>query len=259
MASSKPFYTDNMTIEQIMALGDDTLRAMSKRDISRAVRTLSLAANKRLKRLSNHAIKSVDQKTGDVVYTEKGNKGIDFEALYSNTDEKGNLKKFGVGRSKDVHIGTIKAEFERARNFLKAPSTKIPGAIKLRQKRERQVFGKTREEITKGMSKAEAEEMSEEMKEIIREAFKGLHEWKEQSQNASKYDKDMGKRIVRMFQRRLSKGMDREEARGSIDKYYDKKYERQEAAAQEQEATQDVDFWQALEGDTSNKDDWRNW
>jgi hypothetical protein len=252
MASSKPFYTDNMTIEEIMALGDDTIRAMDKRDISRAVRTLSLAANKRLKRLSNHAIKSVDQKTGDVTYTEKGHKGIDFEALYANTDEKGNLKLFGVGRAKDVHIGTIKAEFERARNFLKAPSTKIPGAIALRQKRERQVFGKTREQLTKGMTKAEAEEMTEEMKEIIREAFKGLHEWKELSQNASKYDKEMGKRIVRMFQRRMSKGMDREEARGSIDKYYDKKYEKEEAYKQIEEVNNDIDFWSAIKGDTSN-------
>ena len=252
MASSKPFYTDNMTIEQIMALGDDTIRAMDKRDVSRAVRTLALAANKRLKRLSNHAIKTVDKKTGDVTYTERGNKGLDFEALYANTDPKGNLTKFGVGRAQNVTIGEIKAEFERVRNFLKAPSTKIPGSIALRQKREKQVFGKTREELTKGMTKAEAEEMTEEMKEIIREAFKGLHEWKELSQNASKYDKEMGKRIVRMFQRRMSKGMDREEARGSIDKYYDKKYEKQEEAAQLEEVSQDIDFWQALEGDTSN-------
>ena len=252
MASSKPFYTDNMTIQEIMALGDDTIRKMNKRDISRAVRTLALAANKRIARLSKHAIKTVDQKTGDVTYTEKGNLGLDFEALYVNTDTQGNLKKFGVGRSKNVTIGEIKAEFEKVRSFLQAPSTKIPGSIALRQKREKQVFGKTREELTKGMSKAEAAEMTEEMKDIMRDAFKGLHEWKEQSQNASRYDKEMGKRIIRMFQRRLSKGMDVETARGSIDKYYDKKYEQKEETAQQVEYEQDVDFWNSISGDSSN-------
>ena len=34
------FYTDGMTVAEILALGDDILSKMSKRDLSRALRTV---------------------------------------------------------------------------------------------------------------------------------------------------------------------------------------------------------------------------
>ena len=55
MASSKKFFTDDMTAEEIINLGDDILSKLDKRDLQRAVRTTALVANKRLKRLKAQA------------------------------------------------------------------------------------------------------------------------------------------------------------------------------------------------------------
>ena len=81
----EPFRTEGMTINEIMALGDDTLRTFSARDMSRAVRTLALAANKRAKRLSQYGYKR-----GGKWVEKKGGPGVDFNALYGMTS------KFGV-------------------------------------------------------------------------------------------------------------------------------------------------------------------
>ena len=40
------FYTDNMTVNEILNLTPDVISKMNTRDISRALRTVSLAANK---------------------------------------------------------------------------------------------------------------------------------------------------------------------------------------------------------------------
>ena len=74
----KGFKTDKMTVDQIIHLGDKVLNKMDKRELSHALRTVSLAANKRLKRLEAHGI--FDPETER--WSETSNLGIDFDALY---------------------------------------------------------------------------------------------------------------------------------------------------------------------------------
>ena len=90
----QPFMVEGMTISEIIALGDDVISKMNTRDLSRALRTVALAANKRLNRLKKKAEVSVNE-MGDVTYTDISGQGIDFEALYFTGG-----KKFGLGKGK---------------------------------------------------------------------------------------------------------------------------------------------------------------
>ena len=228
---NKSFKTDKMTVDEIINLGNDVLNRFDTRDLSRALRTVSLAANKRLNRLMKHAVKEVNE-MGDVTFTEKGTKGIDFEALYSNLDDSGNIRKFGVGRGK-VDRDTVYKEFARVRRFMKAGSTTISGAIALRQAREKALFGKTSEEMFKGVSAAERELGLSGLKEVMKEVYSEFHKWKEEYDMQGGYTTEKGKRVLKMLTRRIyDKGMSGEQARQSVSDYYDKKYEKTEQETQ---------------------------
>ena len=54
-----PFKVEGMTVNEIINLGDDEISRMNARDLSRALRTVSLAANKRIRRLEKKAEKHV--------------------------------------------------------------------------------------------------------------------------------------------------------------------------------------------------------
>ncbi len=217
----KPFFVEGMTIEQIINLGDDVISKMNQRDLSRALRTVSLAANKRINRLMKKAEVTTNE-MGDVTYTDISGQGIDFEALYVTGG-----KKFGLGRGKHQRSEIYK-EFAKVRSFLKAESTTIAGAIKLRQKREKQLFGTTREELYKYVAPAEYALLEAEMKDMMKDIYSEFHRWKEEYQIEGGYNKDLGKRVLRMFGRRTMKGMTAEDARAEIEEYYDRKYEQQE-------------------------------
>lgn len=243
-----PFKSEGMTVDEIINIGDDELSKWSRRDLSRALRTVALAANKRISRLEKHAIKTVNEQ-GDVKYTEKSQLGIDFEALYYTEG-----KRFGVGKSHDRN--EIYKEFARVRNFLNAPSTTIKGAVELRKKRELAVFGQTSEEMTKGMSKEDKFKTISQMKDVMTDVYSEFHKWKEEYSMQGGYTKERGKRVIRMLARRMhNKGMSGEEARQSVSDYYDKKYEKE----QQQELITNTDDPFDLLDNSSNNDDWRNW
>lgn len=237
----EPFKTEGMTVRQILNMGQEELNSMSKRDLSRALRTVALAANKRMDRLAKHAIKNTNQ-MGDVTYTEKGSLGIDFEALYAT-----NEKRFGVGRGK-VNRNTIYKEFMRVKGFMDAPSSTIPGAIKLRQKREKAVFGKTREQMSD-------EDLSRigDINKFMSDVYSEYHKFQEEYANKGVYDVNVGKRRIKMIQRRMKKGMSGEEARRSVGKYYDLDYVKNEKAAAAEDAANNP---MNLLTDTENKSYW---
>ena len=217
-----PFAVEGMTVDEIINLGDNVISKMNSRDISRALRTVSLAANKRIKRLLAKAEISTNE-LGDVTYLDISGKGIDFEALYATGG-----KKFGLGRGKHSR-GDIYKEFARVRSFMKAGSTTISGAIELRKKRERQLFGKTREEMYQGVSPSEAALIEDQMKDIMSDIYSEYHRWREEYAIEGGYTKEKGRRVLRMFGKRvMNKGLSPEDARHEIEDYYDRKYEEQE-------------------------------
>lgn len=139
---AKNFYTDGMTVEEILNLGDDQIRALSKRDISHALRTVSLAANKRVNRLLDNAIK----RGGQYVEKKSAKKAIALDALNKLADESdGNLKFSGKGKTRNQMI----AELGRARSFMEMKTSTISGAESVRKMRESRALGKTREDVMK--------------------------------------------------------------------------------------------------------------
>ena len=79
---AKKFYVEGMTVDQILSMNPREMAKLNTREISRALRTVSLAANKRINRLKQYAKK---EKTGYVP------KGVQTQVA---TDEKIVAKTF---------------------------------------------------------------------------------------------------------------------------------------------------------------------
>lgn len=143
MASSKSFYTDGMTVEEILNLGDDVIRSLDKRDISHALRTVSLAANKRIDRLMENAIK----RKGQYIEKKSAKHSISLDALNKLYDESegGSMKFSGKGKTRNQMI----AELGRARDFMSMKTSTVKGAEEVRKMRESRLFGKTREQVAR--------------------------------------------------------------------------------------------------------------
>ena len=228
MASRKPFYTDNMTVDQILSLGDDITNSWSKRDFSRALRTVSLAANKRINRLLKYSKKRGGK------YVEKVNSpGVDLSAL----NQIGG-KKFGVGNKT---LNQMRAEFSKIRSFMHTAASTIKGAISLRKKKERALFGQTREEITKGMTKKQAKERIKEMNELAPEIYKTYDEFKDEYAMKGGYSKAEGSKVLNDIGSAMAHGKTPEDAKLIAEQSANDRYEETEEQASE-------DFWQEIEG-----------
>lgn len=146
MASSKAFYTDGMTVDEILNLGDDILSKLSKRDLSRALRTVSLAANKRVDRLLSNVKKT---KTGYKAKTSAKHL-IATDALNAITNDGKLSPKFGVGNK---NRNQIYAELARARSFMGYKTSTLKGAEEVRRARDERIMGMTYEQYLKDAKK----------------------------------------------------------------------------------------------------------
>lgn len=186
------FYTDGMTVAEILALGDDILSKMSKRDLSRALRTVSLAANKRIDRLEKQAVK---RKGG---YVERKNgKGISTAALNAVTNDGKTTGKFKVGNKSR---NQMYSEFARAREFMGMKSSTVKGAVAVRKGMEERAFGKTREEAAKGKTKKQQEAITKTFQDKVKEVYSEFRKFLEE-ENVDKGDTGrilaiIGKQII---------------------------------------------------------------
>lgn len=155
MAKKEPLL--NLTVEQILTMGDDALNRTDKRQLSHMLRTVSLAANKRITRLENNERKG----------------GIATDALDAVRDSGG---RFGVG---DKNRNQIYAELARAREFMNYKTSTVTGATEVRKDRERRAFGQTREEAEKERKKRKKEHDKQERAKT-RKAKRQGHEYKPQ-------------------------------------------------------------------------------
>lgn len=186
------FYTDGMTVAEILALGDDILSKMSKRDLSRALRTVSLAANKRIDRLEKQAVK---RKGGYV--ERKSGKGISTAALNAVTNDGKTTGKFKVGNKSR---NQMYSEFARAREFMAMKSSTVKGAVAVRKGMEERAFGKTREEAAKGKTKKQQEAITRTFQDKVKEVYSEFRKFLEE-ENVDKGDTGrilaiIGKKII---------------------------------------------------------------
>lgn len=150
MASSKKFFTDGMTVDEILSLPADVLNSLSARDMSRALRTVALAANKRVDKLLKNAVKrktgTYDKNTGKPLYEyreKKSGKAIATDALNYITNDGRNSPKFSVG---DKNRNEMYKELARVKDFMRLETSTIKGAVAVRKAREARILGQTREQ-----------------------------------------------------------------------------------------------------------------
>ena len=148
----QPFYTEGMTVKEILNISPDQLMKLNKRDISRALRTVSLAANKRIDRLKSKAKKT---KEGYVPKT-KGSQ-ISTAALNWVTNDGHTRTRFGVRKS--TTRNEMLKQLSTIKQFMAMKTSTVTGAVNVRKETEKRIFGKTREQAARSArtKKAKAE------------------------------------------------------------------------------------------------------
>ena len=143
------FYTDNMTVNEILNMDSYELSKLNERDISRALRTVSLAANKRIARLAKQAKKTKD----GYVPKKTAKRNIAVDALNAVTEDGKVKTKFGVKNAKSRN--QMIQQIGEIRNFMNMRTSTVTGAVKVRKEREAKLFGKTSEQAGRGKTKKE--------------------------------------------------------------------------------------------------------
>lgn len=142
---------DNLTVEQILNLPFQELNKFDEREMSRALRTVALAANKRISKLKKYSVQTAEGR-----YEPSGvKKQIATDALNWVTQDGKLPGKFGVKSATDRN--DMYKQLGKARQFMNMQSSTVSGAVKLRQNREKAIFGKTREQAVRNKTKAEKE------------------------------------------------------------------------------------------------------
>ena len=159
------FYTDNMTVNEILNLSNEQISKLNERDVSRALRTVSLAANKRVQRLMQQARKTKD----GYVPKKSAKRNIAVDALNAVTNDGKTKVKFGVKsaptRNKMIEqIGEI-------RRFMNMQTSTVSGAVKVRKEREKRLFGKTAEQAGRGKTKKEKKEIEKKFSQKVSDAY----------------------------------------------------------------------------------------
>lgn len=147
---AKGFYVDGMTVEQILNLSDDVLSKLNQRDMSRAVRTVALTANKRINRLLNQAkVGNVITDDGGAIhksrkYINKASSDIALDALnYISKDATKDPHFSAKGKSRNE----LYHELKEIQSFMNMKTSTIQGARKVRQMREVRLYGKSSEDL----------------------------------------------------------------------------------------------------------------
>lgn len=243
MASKLPFFTDGMTVNQILELGDDILSKLNKRDLSHALRTVALAANKRIKRLLQYVKKRKEKGK----YVEKKNgPGLDLSAL---NNLQGN--KFSVGKK---NRNQIYQELARARTFMGSKTSTVKGAIEARKNKDRAMLGQTREDLTKGMTPQEKKEEIENIKDLESDIYNTYDTYKDKYGMSGNYEVEEGKAILQDIAQYMRQGYTEEEAMEMANKAAMARYETNRYV-EDKEGTFE-DFWSSINGDPNPEDEW---
>lgn len=169
---AKKFYVEGMTVDQIMNASWNDLNRLNKREMSRALRTVSLAVNKRIGRLKQYAKKTKDG------YVAKGSsRQIALDALNWVTNDGHTRKKFGTG---DLTRNEMFEQLRIARQFWNMKSSTVAGASELRRDREKAIFGKTREQAVRGVrTKKGKEAIYREYDQKMKDMWEAYHKFME--------------------------------------------------------------------------------
>ena len=203
---AKKFFVDNMTVEQILSMDPAQMAKLDKRDISRALRTVALAANKRIQKLEKYAKKT---KTG-YVPNPKGGKSISVDALNWVSSDGTVKAKFGVKRADNRN--QMIAQIGRVRQFMNMKTSTVTGAVKLRKVREKQLFGKTREQMARGKSEKQKQAIYKNMQQMYDTIWSSYHKYRElKGQDPHAYYED-SMQVLSLLGQKVTSGLSEDEA-----------------------------------------------
>lgn len=229
------FFTEGMTVNEILNISPDRLNRLNKRDISRALRTVSLAANKRIDRLKSKAVKT---KEGYIPKT-KGSQ-ISTAALNWVTDDGHKRTKFGVKKSSTRN--QMLKQLSKIKRFMEMETSTVSGAVDVRKKTDVRLFGKTREEAARGVktkkAKAEIYKQYEQMSKEVWEYYRKFLEAKGRDPHSYMSGSDV---IIDLISKKVIDGADeRETIQAALDKF---KVAYEEEQEEYNEVYNNPDYW----------------
>ena len=234
------FFTDNMTVSQILNLSNEVLSGMNKREISRALRTVSLAANKRVARLQQQARKTKE----GYVPKKSAAYNIAVDALNAISNDGQKKIKFGVKQASTRN--EMIQQIGEIRRFMSMQSSTVRGAVRVRQQREKRLFGKTSEQAKRGKTKKEQKKIEKTFRQRVSEAYALYRKYLEhEGLPNSPYIKFAGsENILSLIGKKIINGDDPDDALQAAIDLGNKQYEEQ---VNEFEQATGGDFWEYFE------------
>lgn len=217
------FYTDNMTVNEILNMDSYELSKLNTRDISRALRTVALAANKRIARLAKQA-----RKTKEGYVPKKSAKyNIAVDALNAVTNDGKVKTKFGV-KNAETRNQMIQ-QIGEIRNFMNMRTSTVKGAVKVRKEREKKLFGKTSEQAGRGKTKKEQKAVQQTFRDKISKAYETFRKYLEhEGLPNSPYMKFSGSEsILNLIGRQILDGEDPETVLDNAINYAEQQYQQE--------------------------------
>ncbi len=220
---SKPFYVDGLTVDQILSMDPAEMAKLNKREISRALRTVSLAANKRIDKLLQYATKT---KHG-YEQNPKAKKAIATDALNWVTSDGTTKPKFGVKRSETRN--QMIAQIGKIRQFMNMKTSTVTGAVNVRKAREKNIFGKTREQASRGQSKREKQRTYKNFQQMYSFVWGAYHKYRElKGQDPHAHYED-SMQVIQILASAIVYGMSEDEAVRYAAEEMQRQYEEQQA------------------------------
>jgi hypothetical protein len=213
------FYVDGLTVEQILALDPADMAKLNKREISRALRTVSLAANKRIEKLEKYAKKT---KHG-YIPNPKGGKSIATDALNWVSSDGTTKPKFGVRRSENRN--QMIAQIGKVRQFMNMKTSTVTGAVQVRKAREKNIFGKTREQMARGKTEKQKQAIYKNMQQMYDSIWSAYHKYRElKNQDPHAYYED-SMSVLSMLGQNVTSGISEDEAVANAVREMETQYE----------------------------------
>lgn len=237
MASSKPFFVSDMTVDQILNLDYQTLNKLDTRELSRALRTASLAANKRLTRLRKQAV--YDKEKG---YLPKAGSGAIAPYALNEVTQYGRKKfKWGVKKTGGNRQKMLK-QLKEIRTFWNMTTSTVKGASEVRRRSEERLFGKTREQAAKGKKGKQREAVYATYEDRMKNAFEAYRKFLEYNKvnKWSAYEGSEG--ILSLIGNIMANNGSQDDALNAAIQFDREQYEAREA--EWQRATEGKDFFE---------------
>lgn len=242
------FFTDNMTVNEILNMDYQTLQGLNERDVSRALRTVSLAANKRMNRLLKQARKTKE----GYVPKKSAAYNIAVDALNAITKDGKQKVKWGVKSAKSRN--EMLQQIGEIRKFMNMKTSTVKGAVKVRKDREKRLFGKTREQAGKGLTVKQKAEIAKQYSSFASAAYSAFRKFLEYEGIPNNPYQNFGgsDTILNIIGNTIETGGSEEEAIAAALEAHNNEYIRQEDEWNEE--TGESDFWEMLNNGWNNEE-----